>query len=116
MMQLRSDSGQIFQTRMTSTGATTAKVPHVFNGKVWFPLNTALANDKNEFVFQSEASGAAKATGEAWTPGGSLYWNDTTKVFTTTAGGNTLCGKAIQPALSGDTVSPIILFNTFAAA
>jgi predicted RecA/RadA family phage recombinase len=114
-LQLRSSSNQVRGHRFASTGATTAKVPHLFNSKVWIPMNTELANASNEFVFESLVSGAAKATGEAWTPGGNIYWDNTNSRFTTTASGNTLCGKAVEAAAAGDTVTPLFLFNTFAA-
>jgi predicted RecA/RadA family phage recombinase len=44
-----------------------------------------------------------KTTGEAWTQGAKLYWNDTTKKLTTTASGNTLVGVATAAAASADT-------------
>jgi predicted RecA/RadA family phage recombinase len=114
-LQLRSDSGQVFQTRFAATAATVAKVPFVENGKAFIPLNSAGAGESNEHVFQSEVSDAPKASGEAWAVGAKLYWNDTTKAFTTTAAGAVLCGYAVQPAQAAATVSPIFLFNSFAA-
>lgn len=114
MLQLRSDSGQVFQTRFAATLATVAKVIHVHNAKAFIPLNSADAGASNEHVFQSEVSDVAKATGEAWAVGQLLYWDNTNKRITTTSAGNTLCGQALQPALAPDTVSPIFLFNSFA--
>jgi predicted RecA/RadA family phage recombinase len=113
MLQLRSDSGQVFQTRFAATGAVTAKVPFLEGGKVFIPLNTEAAGASGEHVYQSEVSDAAKATGEAWTVGAALYWDDSNKRFTTTATGNTACGTAIQPATAAATVSPIFLFKSF---
>lgn len=43
----------------------------------------------------------AKTTGEAWTEGSKLYWNNSTSKFTTTSGGNTLAGVAAAAASSG---------------
>lgn len=113
-LQIRSDSGQVFQARFASTGTTTAKAPHVFNGRVWIPLNTELANASNEFVYRAEISGVAKASGAAWVPGDALYWDDTAKALTKTATNNTLCGHAIEAAGAADTVAPLVHFNTFA--
>lgn len=113
-LQLRSDSGQVFQSRFAATGATVAKVPFVQNSKAFIPLNTAGGGESNEHVFQSEVSGAAKAAGAAWAVGDKLYWDATAKAFTATSTGNTLCGYALQPAASADTVAPIFLFNSFA--
>ena len=51
----------------------------------------------------------AKATGEAWTIGVKLYWNNTTRLVTTTAAGNTLVGVAYRVQASGDTVGRALL-------
>lgn len=40
----------------------------------------------------------AKVAAQAWTEGVKLYWDDTAKNFTTTAGGNTLVGVAAAAA------------------
>ncbi|NQD37472.1 DUF2190 family protein [Permianibacter sp. IMCC34836] len=52
-----------------------------------------------------------KTTGEAWTVGAKLYWNDTTKAVTTTVSTNLLIGVAEEAAASGDTVGRILLGN-----
>jgi len=46
---------------------------------------------------------------EAWAIGVKLYWDSTNKVFTSTAGSNTLAGYAYQAALIGDAKGYIIL-------
>lgn len=51
----------------------------------------------------------AKTTGEAWTVGQKLYWDDTAKKVTTTATSNTLIGAAGEAAGSADTVGVAIL-------
>lgn len=50
-----------------------------------------------------------KATGQAWTEGAILYWDNTNKNFTTTSAGNTKCGFASAAAASGDTVGYVFL-------
>jgi len=40
----------------------------------------------------------AKTSAQAWTVGAAIYWDDTNKVCTTTASGNTLVGKALVAA------------------
>ena len=42
-----------------------------------------------------------KAASQAWTVGAAIYWDDTNKVCTTTATGNTLIGKAVAAVGSG---------------
>lgn len=54
-----------------------------------------------------------KAASQAWTIGAKVYWDDTAKEFTTTAGGNTLCGIAWAPAASGaGLVTGYVLLNS----
>lgn len=115
MLQLRSPSLQIKQAAFAATGATVAKVPFVEGGHVFIPVNSADAAVQSNHVYDSEVSDADKTTAEAWAVGAKIYWNNTTKKFTTTASGNTLCGYAIAPALAADTVTPIFAFNSFAA-
>lgn len=50
-----------------------------------------------------------KATGQAWTLGAKLYWDNSAKNVTTTSSGNTLIGVAVLAAASGDTVGRVKL-------
>lgn len=50
-----------------------------------------------------------KATGSAWTEGEKLYWDNSAKKFTDSAGGNTLVGVAAAAAGSGDTTGKVRL-------
>ncbi len=63
---------------------------------------------EGEFVRVGEFT-LAKATGQAWTQGAKIYWDDTAKNCTTSASGNTLIGAATVAALSGDTVGVVLL-------
>lgn len=54
-----------------------------------------------------------KTTGEAWTAGAALYWNDTTKKVTTTVGSNVKIGVAAAAAASADTVGNVRLNGSF---
>lgn len=51
----------------------------------------------------------AKATGEAWTQGVKVYWDNTNKRLTTTSSSNTLVGAATQAQASGDTVGRALI-------
>jgi predicted RecA/RadA family phage recombinase len=42
-----------------------------------------------------------KPGSQAWTEGAKIYWDDSAKKFTTTAGGNTLVGVAVEAVGSG---------------
>jgi predicted RecA/RadA family phage recombinase len=42
-----------------------------------------------------------KPGSQAWTVGAAVYWDDSAKKFTTTSGGNTLAGIAVEAVGSG---------------
>jgi predicted RecA/RadA family phage recombinase len=50
-----------------------------------------------------------KATGQTWSEGAKLYWDNTAKNLTTTASGNTLVGVAAAAAATGDTTGSVRL-------
>lgn len=54
----------------------------------------------------------AKTSAQAWTAGARVYWDDTNKVFTTTASGNTLCGAAVEVAANPSTTGTVLLDGT----
>lgn len=54
-----------------------------------------------------------KTTGEAWSVGDLIYWNNSTKKMTTTSSGNTKVGVATVAALSADTFGKVRLNASF---
>jgi predicted RecA/RadA family phage recombinase len=59
-----------------------------------------------------EFSGMPKATGQAWSQGATLYWDNSAGKFTTTSSSNTRCGCATVAALSADTTGTVLLDGT----
>ena len=51
----------------------------------------------------------AKTSAQAWTVGAKIYWDDTARVFTTTASGNTLCGAAVEAAANPSATGKVLL-------
>lgn len=51
----------------------------------------------------------AKTSAQAWTVGALIYWDDTNKVFTTTASGNTLVGAAMAAAANPSATGSVLL-------
>ncbi|MBR9840213.1 MAG: DUF2190 family protein [Rhodobacteraceae bacterium] len=51
----------------------------------------------------------AKTSAQAWTAGAKLYWDDTNKVFTTTATSNVLCGAAVEVAANPSATGIVLL-------
>jgi predicted RecA/RadA family phage recombinase len=97
------------------SAALSSKVPAVINSRVFIPLNTSLADERNALVYETEVLNAPKTAAEAWVAGAPIYWDATAEEFTTTATANTLCGFALEAAEAADTVAPLFLFNSFAA-
>lgn len=83
--------------------ATTAGTMYLVNSIPMLALNDALANADNVFVHDAAKVEYTKETGQAWTPGDKVYWDDTNKRLTKTATANTLCGYAAEEAASADT-------------
>lgn len=50
-----------------------------------------------------------KKTGEAWTEGAALYWDNTAKVLTTTANGNTLVAAAAEGVVNSEAFGSAVM-------
>lgn len=96
---------------LAHTAQTSAKTVLLLQGKPVLPLNDAAADAENVFVYRCPAIRVPKASGEAWTPGAKIYWDDTAKNFTTApaAGANTVSGLIAESAESADTEGVIDL-------
>lgn len=51
----------------------------------------------------------AKTSGQAWTQGADIYWDDAGKVFTTTSTSNTLVAKAALAAANPSSIGRVVL-------
>lgn len=72
----------------------------------------AVAAAANGATVQARHSGVydlVKNTGEAWTQGAKIYWDNTNKRCTTTSAGNTLIGVATQTQGSADVLGRVLL-------
>lgn len=54
-----------------------------------------------------------KVSAQAWTVGVRVYWDDTTKNFTTTVGSNTLVGVAVEAAANPSATGTVRLNASF---
>lgn len=68
-----------------------------------------IANGANGVFRRSGSFTLAKATGQTWTIGAALYWDNTAKNVTTTATSNTLIGVALAAAATGDTTGKVLV-------
>ena len=71
-------------------------------------LNTATVEGAVVGVFD-----LAKVSAQAWAVGDKLYWDDTAKLFTTTASGNTLAGAAVAVAANPSATGRVRLNGSF---
>jgi predicted RecA/RadA family phage recombinase len=69
---------------------------------------TAAASTPFDMTVEGEYE-APKATGQAWTEGAAVYWDNAARNVTTTVASNKKIGHAIAAAASGDTVGQIRL-------
>lgn len=117
MLQIVSPSARVKNIGFAHTAATTSKTPLLINTRLHIPLNTAVANVRNAFVYEAEidVADAASGAGTGWAVGDKIYWDDTAKKFTKVATANTLVGYALEAKADADTVSGLIAFNSFAA-
>lgn len=71
-------------------------------------VNTVANAAVGQFAFTGVWT-LTKATGQAWTEGALIYWDDTNKNCTTTSTSNTRIGVATAAAASGDTTGKVRL-------
>lgn len=93
------------------SGATVAGTFYLINNVPMLALNDADANDDNVFVHEADKVRVPKATGQTWTPGDRIYWDNGNSEFTTApaAGANTIAGYAAEGAASADAEGKIVL-------
>lgn len=81
-------------------GGVTAGVPVLIGSLVVVPTVTAAATAQFSALVTGVVS-YTKTGSQAWTEGAKIYWDVSPAEFTTSAGGNTLCGVAVVAVGSG---------------
>lgn len=101
--------GPAMTTRVPDAGATIASGAGFLSGSTFgVASHDAVSGEELVIIIQGTFE-LAKTTGQAWTHGQVLYWDDTGKKITTTATSNYPVGKANAAAASGATVGEVIL-------
>lgn len=80
-------------TRTAPMGGVTSGTPYLIGSLLVVATVDAAAGDPFEGLAVGVITGV-KPGSQAWTEGAKIYWDDSAKKFTTTAGGNTLVGVA----------------------
>lgn len=78
------------------------------NGQTVFFTQASAENDVAQVSLEGVYT-LPKTTGEAWTQGAKVYWDNTAKAVTTTASGNTAMGYAWAAYSSGATSGDVLL-------
>lgn len=106
-MKARMLQGGFAVVPYTPTSDVSAGAVIVQGSLVGVAVRPLTANRLGELVVNGVVS-VEKATG-AISAGALVYWDNTNQVATTTASGNTLMGKAIRAAASGDARVDVLL-------
>jgi predicted RecA/RadA family phage recombinase len=85
-------SGKVV-TRTAPSGGVVSGTPYLIGSLLVVATKDAAVGEAFEGLAVGVISGT-KAGSQAWTEGAKVYWDNSAKVFTTTAGGNTLVGVA----------------------
>ncbi len=95
-------------TLTAPVGGVTTGVPVQIGQLVGFPVATVAAGSSFECALKGVFD-APKATGQTWTEGAILYFDESEAEFTTVAAGNTQAGAAVAAAESADTTGSVRL-------
>jgi len=92
-------SGDVL-TLTAPSGGVVSGAAYLIGSLLVVAQNTAAQGNE----FEGKTTGVfalPKATGQAWTQGAKVYWDNTAKNFTTSSTDNTLAGVAAVAAASG---------------
>lgn len=81
-------------------GGVTKGVPVLIGSLVVVPTVTALVGEKFSGLVRGVVS-YTKTGSQAWTEGQKIYWDADPGCFSSSSGGNTLCGVAVVATGSG---------------
>lgn len=84
----------------------------VLVGKIFGIAQSAAASGALVEVVRHGVYTHTKTSAQAWTVGALIYWDDTAKVFTTTATANTLVGAAVAAAANPSATGTVLLDGT----
>lgn len=81
----------------------------VLVGKLFGIAVANIGSGKRGNVLRKGVFDHPKTNAQAWTQGADIYWDDTNKVFTSTASSNTLVAKAAEAAANPSGVGRVVL-------
>lgn len=96
-------------TLTAPSGGVVAGTCYLIGVLLVFSKSTVAAGAEFEGATEGVFEAAPKTTSQAWTEGAKLYWDDTTKKFTTTVGSNKAVGIAVSAELAAATTGTVLL-------
>ncbi len=93
----------------TASGASFVSGQPVLIGTRIGICEVAIADGESGTVSVAGRHRVPKNNAQAWTQCAKVYWDDTSKVFTTTASGNTLVGFIAEAADSADEFGDVVI-------
>jgi predicted RecA/RadA family phage recombinase len=91
--------GETLTVPAPSGGAVSGQ-PYLIGAMFGIAATSAPQTEEFELVTEGVYD-VTKAASQAWTVGAAVFWDNTNRVFTTTASGNTRVGVAVLPVGSG---------------
>ena len=99
---MRSPNIKSFKVTAPSAGYTAGEMGKI-EDTVGVIVETAELGVETALVYACEKIVVPKDTGVTFAAGDKVYYNASTDKITSTASGNTLCGRALEAGASGDT-------------
>lgn len=78
-------------------------------GDLFGVAQATAAEGKDVAIVTTGVFSMSKVSAQAWTAGAKVYWDDTNKLATTTASGNTLIGRATAAAANPTAKGNVLL-------
>jgi len=101
-LKLRSPNFKSFKVTAPSAGYTAGEMIKIHD-TVGVIVETAALAENTALIYSCEKIVVPKDTGVTFDAGDKVYYRASTDKITSTASGNTLCGRALEAGLTGDT-------------
>jgi hypothetical protein len=113
-LKMRSPNYKSFEVTAPSAGYTAGEMTKIHD-TVGIIMETAALDEKTVLVYSCEKIVVPKDKGVTFDAGDKVYYSAATGKITSTASGNTLCGRALEDGASGDTELEIDLQGSIPA-
>ncbi len=113
-LEIRNPNFKSFKVTAPSAGYTAGEMIKI-EDTVGIIVNTVELDEETALIYECEKIVVPKSAGVTFAAGDKVYYNASAKAVTSTASGNTLCGRANEVGESADTTLEISLSGHIAA-